>query len=173
MDLISEHDDMMPSEDLILHFKMIAVGADTFAAAHRRFKQQLPSFKNIVSIKGIGPRSAALLLSVIGNINNFASEKKLQSYFGIVRRVRQSNQTLRTGRITKEGSKLGRTTLVQCTLVAIRYSPYLNSFYQRLKMKKGSGKAIIATAKKLLGIIYLTLKNDWIFEDFPNFVTAK
>jgi len=135
--------------------------------------QQLKGFKNITSIKGIGPKSAAILLSVIGDINNFASEKKLQSYFGIIPRIHQSNNTLRTGRITKEGSKLGRTTLVQCTLVAIRYSPYLNSFYLRLKEKKGSGKAIIATAKKLLGIIYLTLKNEWIFEDFPNFVMAK
>ena len=35
--------------------------------------------------------------------------------------------------------------------------------------KKGSGKAIIATARKLLTIIYRTLKNDWVFEDFNNF----
>jgi transposase len=133
---------------------------------------QLKGFKNITSIKGIGPKSGAILLSVIGDIDNFSSEKKLHSYFGIVPRIHQSNKTLRSGRITKEGSKLGRTTLVQCTLIAIRYSPYLNSFYRRLKEKKGSGKAIIATAKKLLGIIYVTLKNDWIYEDFPNFVIA-
>jgi len=31
---------------------------------------------------------------------------------------------------------------------------------------------IVATARKLLGIIYNTLKNDWLFEDFPNFVLA-
>ena len=61
-------------------------------------------------------------------------------------------------------------TLVQCTLVAIRYSPYLQRFYDRLKVKKGSGKAIIATARKLLGIIYQTLKNMRVFEDFPSFV---
>jgi hypothetical protein len=59
---------------------------------------------------------------------------------------------------------------VQCTLIAIRYSDYLKTYYWRLKTKKGSGKAIIATARKLLGIIYDTLKNNWIFEDFPNFV---
>ncbi|HKQ07069.1 MAG TPA: IS110 family transposase, partial [Blastocatellia bacterium] len=33
--------------------------------------------------------------------------------------------------------------------------------------------AIIATARKFLGIIYRTLKNDWVFEDFPNFVLAE
>jgi len=62
-----------------------------------------------------------------------------------------------------------RTTLVQCTLVAIRYSGYLNAFYQRIKERRGSGKAIIATARKLLSIIYDTLKNGWVFEDFPAF----
>jgi transposase len=42
--------------------------------------------------------------------------------------------------------------------------------YEKIKAKKGSSKAIIATAKKLLGIIYSTLKNKWVFKDFPNFV---
>ena len=50
------------------------------------------------------------------------------------------------------------------------YSKYLRAFYEKLKAKKGSGKAIIATAKKLLGIIYNTLKNIGVFEDFPYYV---
>ena len=110
--------------------------------------------------------------SIIGDVNDFANEDKLAAYFGVVPRVSNSNETSHHGRITKRGSKLGRTTLVQCTLVAIRYSPYLRRFYSRIQMKRGSGKAIIATARKFLGIIYNTLKNDWIFEDFSNFVIA-
>lgn len=130
----------------------------------------IDGFENITSIKGIGEKSGTILLSVIGDINDFKDEKKLAAYFGIVPRVNDSNETRRQGRITKQGSKIGRTTLVQCTLIAIRYSTYLRRFYDKLKAKKGSGRAIIATAKKLLGIIYHTLKNKWVFEDFPNFV---
>ncbi len=54
------------------------------------------------------------------------------------------------------------------------HSPYLMDFYARIKLRRGSGKAIIATARKLLGIVYGTLKNEWTFTDFPNFkyVTA-
>ena len=81
----------------------------------------------------------------------------------------QSNDTDNRGRITKRGDKLVRTTLVQCTLIAKRYSGYLNSFYQRIKARRGAGKAIIATARKLLTIIYDTLKNGWVFEDFTQF----
>ncbi len=132
--------------------------------------QGLRGFENITSIKGIGPKGGAILLSVIGDIEDFESSKKLESYFGIVPRTRISGDRVCQGRITKQGSKLGRTTLVQCTLVAIKYSPYLRKFYLRLKQKKGSGKAIIATSRKMLGIIYQTLRQGWVFEDFSNFV---
>ena len=135
--------------------------------------QQLEGHKNLVSIKGIGPRAAAILLAVIGDVADFENEQKLGSYMGIVPRVANSNETVAHGRITKRGSKLGRTTLVQCTLVAKKYSPYLSRFYERIKAKKGGGKAIIATARKFLGIIYRTLKNNWVFEDFPNYVLAE
>jgi transposase len=88
---------------------------------------------------------------------------KLAAYFGIVPRVRQSNDTETHGQITKRGNALVRTTLVQCTLIALRYSPYLKNFYARIRERRGHGKAIIATARKLLTIIYDTLKNGWVF----------
>jgi transposase len=135
--------------------------------------KEMPGHAKLTSIKGIGAKSAAILLSVIGNIADFASAKKLESYFGVVPKVANSNETVQHGRITKRGSKLGRTTLVQCTLIAVKYSPYLRKFDDRKKAAKGAGKAIIATARKFLGIIYDTLKNNWVFDDFPNFVLAE
>jgi transposase len=132
--------------------------------------KSLDKFENITSIKGIGALSGTILLSVIGDIADFSSEKRLASYLGLVPRVEQSNQTVKYGAITKRGNTLGRTALVQCSLIAIRYSSYLRTFYERIKNAKGSGKAIIATSRKLLGIIYHTLKNNWVFEDFPAFV---
>jgi len=137
------------------------------------YGRQLRGHRNLTSIKGIGDKSAAVLLSVIGDVSDFAGEDKLASYFGLVPRVANSNETIHHGRITKRGSKLGRTTLVQCTLIAVRYSPYLKNFYERLRAKKSAGKAIIATARKFLGIIYRTLKYNWMFADFPNFVLAE
>lgn len=132
--------------------------------------QKLPGYSNVTSIKGIGSLGAGVLLSVIGEVKDFPEEGKLASYFGIVPRVQNSNETEHSGRITKRGTKLGRTTLVQCALIAKRYSPYLQRFYERIRARRGTGKAIIALARKFLGIIYHTLKNKWIFEDFPNFV---
>jgi transposase len=134
---------------------------------------ELEGHINLISIKGIGATTSAILLSVIGEVKDFPDEKRLASYFGIVPRVANSNQTEHSGRIHKRGTKLGRTALVQSALIAARYSPYLRSFYERVKARRGAGKAIIALARKFLGIIYRTLKNKWVFQDFPNFVLAE
>jgi transposase len=134
---------------------------------------KLSGHKNLKSIKGIGSLGASILLSVIVDVNDFPDEGKLASYFGIVPRVSNSNETLHSGRITKLGTKLGRTTLVQCALIAKRYSSYLSDYYDRIKARRGAGKAIIALARKFLNLIYHTLKNNWVWEDFPNGVLAE
>lgn len=134
--------------------------------------KNLPGHKNLTSITGIGDLSATILLNTIGNVDDFSDDKKLAAYFGIVPRVAVSNDTSHYGKITKRGNKIARTALVQSTLIAIRYNHYLRRFYFKLKAKKGSGKAIIATARKLLAIVYRTLKNDWVFEDFNKFKLA-
>lgn len=133
---------------------------------------KLAGHKNLMSIKGIGPVSAAVLLSVIGDIGDFSDSGKLAAYLGLVPRVQNSNETEHSGRITKQGNKLARTCLVQCALIAKRYSSFLQNFYQRIQRRRGGGKANIALARKFLGVLFHTLKNNWVFEDFPNFVLA-
>jgi len=130
---------------------------------------KLKGHKNLTSIKGIGDISATILLNTIGDIKDFDDDRKLASYLGMVPRVYISNETSHYGKITKMGNKIARTAVVQSTLIAIRYNPYLRNFYEKLKAKKGSGKAIIATSRKLLTIIYRTLKYDWVFEDFTKY----
>lgn len=131
--------------------------------------KQQPGYAEVTSIKGIGVNGAAILLSVIGDVKRFENEGKLAAYLGIVPRVSDTNETEHRGRITKRGSKLARTSLVQCALIAKKYSPYLAAFHERVKRRKGGGKANIALARKLLGIVYRTLRNGWVFDDFPAF----
>jgi transposase len=130
----------------------------------------MKGIENLKSITGIGELSAAIILNGIGEVKDFDDSKKLCSYAGLVPRVRNSADKESKGHITKKGNKILRTTLVQVALVAIRYSEYLKRFYLRLKVKKGSGKAIIAVARKMLEIIYNTLTNGWVFADFNNWV---
>lgn len=134
--------------------------------------EQLPGYRNLRSIRGIGALSAGVLLSAIGRVQDFPEPGKLAAYFGMVPSVQQSNQSEHHGRITRAGNKLARTTLVQCALIAKRYNPSLQQFYQRIRHRRGTGKAILATARKLLTLIYYTLKNNWIFSDSDHFALA-
>ena len=84
---------------------------------------------------------------------SIGSKRGLAPCFGIVPRVRQSIETDHRGRITKQGKRLGRIAQTQCTLSAIRYSPYLKGCRNRIRQRRALGKAIICdTLKKRLDV---------------------
>ena len=88
-------------------------------------------------MSGIGSLTAGILLSVIGEVKDFATAAKLASYFGVVPRVSNSNETVHHGRITKRGSKTGRTALVQSALAAIKKNDCLKNYYNQVKARRG------------------------------------
>ncbi len=173
LDLDLEQAELFELKLLVEHILHLNKSIDEIDKELKDRGKKLEGFKNLKSITGIGDTSATILLSVIGDINDFENPGKLAAYFGLVPRVYATGETVHYGKITKMGSKIGRTTVVQSTLIAIRHNEYLKSFYLRLKAKKGSGKAIIATSRKYLETIYRTLKNDWMFENFNEFKLAK
>ena len=154
---------------IVEQIKGLTKSIDEITAELSKRGKKLKGFDNLTRITGIGDVTATIMLSTIGKIEDFEDADKLAAYLGIVPRVHNSSDTIRHGRITKMGNKIARTALVQSTLITIRYNGYLRNFYERLKAKKGSGKAIIATARKLLAIIYRTLKYNLVFEDFNNY----
>ena len=68
--------------------------------------------KIILSVPGVGFISAATIIAEIGDYRAFPSADKMTKYFGIVPSVYQSAGKLRTGKITKTGSKHMRRILV-------------------------------------------------------------
>lgn len=160
--------------DIIMEqIRSLKAGIKKLDEAIAEESKKLAGYQNLMSISGIGSLSAGILLSVIGDASDFANADKLASYFGIVPRVSNSNETVNHGRITKHGNKTGRTTLVQCSLAAIRKNDYLRKYYEQIKTRRGHGKAKIALARKYLKIIYSTLTNNWVFADFNNFELAE
>jgi transposase len=93
----------------------------------------------------------------------------LTAYAGLAISTRQSNETTRHGGITKRGRKRLRTIAISAVLSMVnRTRTPLMQFYQKKKREKGSGKAICATARKLLTIIFVMLKKEldyWYLED--------
>ena len=48
----------------------------------------------------------------------------------------------------------------------------MNSTLINVSNVAAAGSANLALARKFLGVIYQSLRNNWVFEDFPNFVLA-
>jgi transposase len=109
------------------------------------------------SIPGIGILLAQLITAEIGGLTRFPSAEKLCSYAGLVPSLHQSGQTLRYGPCQKQGNKFLRWAMVEAAQTAVRKDPLLRDFYQRIKRKKGSQKAIVAVARKMLVIVYQIL----------------
>jgi transposase len=123
-----------------------------------------PEVDLLKSIIGINTFSALLILAEIADFSRFSSPHKLAAYAGLAPSTHQSSMTQYSGRITKQGSKWLRWILTQCTHAGVksRKSHKLKSFYLRLQRKKGKQKAIVATARKMLVVIWHLLdKNEY------------
>ena len=67
------------------------------------------------------------------------------------------------GSITKQGSKWMRWALVQAVHAHVRQDTRLSKFYCMIAGKKGKQVAAVATARKMLKVVYWMLRNR---EDF-------
>ena len=112
-------------------------------------------------IHGLNLIAAIGLLVEIGNIEPFETSKQLVAYAGLAASVRQSNQTTRRGKISKQGRKRLRTIGIRAVLTMVnRTKTALMELYTEKKREKGAGKAICATAGKLLVIVFVMLKKE-------------
>lgn len=122
----------------------------------------------LMSIPGCGLISASTIRAYTDDIGRFSSSKKYASYAGLAPIVQNSNEKVWHGRITKRGPAELRTALVQVVLGMRRCRKTTHSWrlmkqYELMKQHKGSGRSIIATARKLSNIIWNMLSKDQAF----------
>jgi len=119
----------------------------------------------LMSMPGIGPYSAMLILAEVGDIARFPSPKQLCSYAGLVPSVHESGDRTRYGRITKEGSRWLRWIMVEAAQQASRRPGRLRRFHERVARKHGRKTAHVALARKMLEIVYYLLTRQKCYED--------
>jgi transposase len=107
-----------------------------------------------------------VIKSEIGDINRFRNARKLCAYAGLIPSTYASADKIRFGRITKRGSKWLRKALIDSITSGSRHPSRLCFMYRRLKKSKGTGKAKVATARKLATIIFAMLTDKQPFREF-------
>jgi transposase len=116
------------------------------------------------TIKGIGPQTAAKLLSE--NIQSFTSTRALTAYAGLNPQLHQSGDSVRKRtRLSKLGSAHLRHALYMPALVAIRHNPIIQALAERLRTRNKSHMAIVGAAmRKLLCLALGVLKSKQPFD---------
>lgn len=125
-----------------------------------------PMASRLFNVPGLGNFSALLLAAEIADINRFSSFKKFCSYSGLAPSTHQSGSKIYHGRIIKDSNAYIRYILIEAVSHAVRKDHSLCWFYQRIAKKHGSGKARVATARKLAKIIYFMLSKNQDY--YPN-----
>ena len=121
------------------------------------------------SIPGVGRITSASISAYVGDISRFETYKQFAAYCGLAPFVRLSNEGGYLGHITKNGPTELRTNMVQVVMGMLRVQSKLAGVslindYKKMKKLKGSGKSIIAFARKLSRIIYVMLKSKTRFD---------
>lgn len=118
----------------------------------------------LLSIPGCGPVTAWTIRAFTDDITRFGSYKKYSAYAGLVPWVQCSAESAHYGRITKRGPEELRTAFVQLVLGMRRSRRTVQwrimERYEAMKQQKGSGKSIVATARKLSKIVWYMLSKD-------------
>ena len=130
------------------------INAQLLVEFERRGDAQL-----ISTIPGIGFYGALLILAEIDDVHRFRHSENLCAYAGLVPTVSQSASSVKYGAISKDGSAYLRWILTESVHVHTRYNPgsQLSSFHARVARRRGKRIATVATARKLLRIIYFML----------------
>ena len=105
------------------------------------------------SAPGFGPVSSRVCSNELGNLKRFANERKLFNYTGLTPSEHSSGEQIHRGRITKQGNRHIRGILIEAAWRAIRKDPALARYFEKLCVRTGAKRAIVAVARKLIGRI--------------------
>lgn len=104
------------------------------------------------TIPGVGPRLSEAIVALLDRPERFHKAREVSAYVGMVPKQLDSGETERRGRITKQGSRLVRSLLVEVAWAGLRYNRWVRETYQRISGGKKSRKkiAIVAVGRRLL-----------------------
>ena len=127
--------------------------------------QQVPVSQRILSIKGIGEITAATLIGETANFQNMTHRKELEKLAGLNLFTNSSGIRKGKRRISKRGRPLLRKALYFAALNVIKNDGVFRQKYQNyLEKGKPKNKALIAIARKLIGVIFALVRDNRDFD---------
>ncbi len=129
------------------------------------YLKQIPYSRSILSIKGIKEVTAAGLIGEVGDFRRFKTLSEIMKLAGLDLFEISSGKHQGRRRISKRGRPLLRKLLYFAALNSVRQSGVMYDRYQQcLDRGMPKTKALIAVARKLLGIIFAVVRDQSVYE---------
>ena len=169
--LESRSDLVLEAQSVKLMFEII----DKMSESVKTLEKQLAELtkddemvQRLMTIRGCGKITAWMIRAYTEEIDRFPNAKKYAAFCGLVPWVSDSNETVHHGKITKRGPQELRTAFVQLVMGIRRCkdtaSWWMMQSYEYMKKTKGSGKSIVAAARKMAEIVWTMLSDGQDFD---------
>ena len=128
-----------------------------------------PAVSLLRSIPGIGIRTAEAIVAFVDDPQRFRHAKAVGRYFGLVPRQDQSGDKNRLGHITREGAPVVRRLIAEAAWQAIRRSPTVRAYFERVQRGDPQRKkiALVATGHYLVRVMWAMLKRGTYWQENP------
>jgi transposase len=114
----------------------------------------LPAVERLDEVTGIGARAAQAIIAEVGlDMTRFPTPGHLVSWAKLCPRTLQSGATHRAGR-TGKGNRYLKAALGEAAAATARSNTFLGARYRRLARRRGKLKALVATARSILVIVW-------------------
>ena len=123
--------------------------------------QRIPCSSRLLSIKGLGVVSVAGLIGEVGDFSKFRTRSEIMKLAGLDLYEVSSGKRKGQRRISKRGRSLLRKILYYAAIQMVKRNGIMYDYYTRLTNRGMlKMKALIAVARKLLGIIHAVVRDD-------------
>lgn len=114
--------------------------------------------ERLCTVPGVGPVTAAMFICTLDRPDRFRNARGVRGFLGLVPREDSSGERQRRGAITKVGNRRMRVLLVEaawsvCRSRSAEAQP-LKEWADRIALRRGRRRAIVALARKLAGILW-------------------
>jgi len=139
--------------------KRVTAELDRLAGLH-------PGVALLMSVPGVGPRTAEAFIAYVDDPSRFARVRRIGSYAGLVPSQDATGGVNRLGHLTKEGPATLRKLLVEASWRAVAKDPAMEAFFQRVTGGKPERRkvALIAVAHKLARVMLAMLRDGCVYE---------
>ena len=140
---------------------------DEIIEIESRLKQQAASDIDLERIyrsaPGIGATISRILINELGDMSQFNNERALFSFTGLTPQEYSSGEHTRQGHISRQGRSILRKILVQAAWRAIKKDNCLKNVFERISIRTGKKRAIIAIARRLVGHLRACLQKNELY----------